>query len=514
MVCFTNAFGELGFKNIPSGEGYIREFAAYILDKNHFSNVPVTTIVEFLHPKLNYVDRNREPKLGSIQEFVNNCKKAEDIGWNFVSKFPTREVHKIAVLDLRILNSDRHGGNIFYDFNFQSNYMPFSHEAHGIECSGIKLIPFDHGSAFPYKLELSVYDWEWYDWPQSSIEFDSETKDYILNLSFEEEMERLKKYVTFPQKCIYLLHLVHIVLQAGVKANLRLKQIAAIIARVEDDNPSVMELLIKKIQNDSPKRSIDTTEDTNWSDIESENESDEVEVDYNPVSITLFSKELDIVIESILKAQNTTPVIQKMIPIKSPIDDEIGFDFGSPSSNVSSPSFSCHIKSSPSLARSKFYTPGATKLTVEMTPSSLSLPPISIPIYPKSSILSSHVKIESIPSISVNPSPLSSPTFHFEPSSTIMFTPLSHASVPPANLDPVSLSTWQRSIPNNIAPPPLTAMNLTVPFTQPQLQRSLSDQENSFNPQPQVKNGFIFSSIKPASKYIPPHLRNNANTSA
>jgi hypothetical protein len=51
---YTDKFGSETFrKGILSGEGSIREVAAYLLDKNNYFSVPETTFVEMSHPTFN-----------------------------------------------------------------------------------------------------------------------------------------------------------------------------------------------------------------------------------------------------------------------------------------------------------------------------------------------------------------------------------------------------------------------------------------------------------------------------
>lgn len=51
---YTGKFGQESFrKGILSGEGSIREVAAYLLDKNNYFHVPETTFVEISHPSFN-----------------------------------------------------------------------------------------------------------------------------------------------------------------------------------------------------------------------------------------------------------------------------------------------------------------------------------------------------------------------------------------------------------------------------------------------------------------------------
>ena len=51
---------------------------------------------------------------GSLQKFVPNAESCEDYGPNL---FSTEDVHRIGILDLRILNCDRHTGNLLFDFS-------------------------------------------------------------------------------------------------------------------------------------------------------------------------------------------------------------------------------------------------------------------------------------------------------------------------------------------------------------------------------------------------------------
>jgi len=51
---YVGKFGQEGFrKGILSGEGSIREVAAYLLDKDNYFGVPETTFVEMTHPTFN-----------------------------------------------------------------------------------------------------------------------------------------------------------------------------------------------------------------------------------------------------------------------------------------------------------------------------------------------------------------------------------------------------------------------------------------------------------------------------
>lgn len=140
------------------GEGAVREVAAYVLDHPRagprlvsgeaigFAGVPPTVMVQCLHEAFNYPEEDhgygdglssRDPKMGSLQMFMNNDGNCEDIG---PGAFPVEEVHKITVLDIRMANADRHAGNILF------RKEPNGHTL---------LIPIDHGYCLPEKVSIS-----------------------------------------------------------------------------------------------------------------------------------------------------------------------------------------------------------------------------------------------------------------------------------------------------------------------------------------------------------------------
>ena len=163
---YVGKFGQQSFRNgILSGEGSIREVIAFLLDKKGFLNVPETTFVEVCHPSFNknsremlLFDKNNIKKLrnsithnfiieniininkgtlsenkytkekesnnsevnekisdiytrkyGSLQKFIEKS----DVAANFSSDiFDIEQIHKIGILDIRILNCDRNDENI------------------------------------------------------------------------------------------------------------------------------------------------------------------------------------------------------------------------------------------------------------------------------------------------------------------------------------------------------------------------------------------------------------------
>jgi len=159
-------------EGIVPGEACIREVAAFIMDHEGFSDVPMTTLVEARHPnfhsngsKLNVIQggasigahsimssgkssRTTEKKIGSLQEFVRAECSMDDIS---PSKISVDEVHKIAVLDIRLLNADRNAANLLCRRKSDNS---------------LQLIPIDHGFCLRSSADVSWMDWCWLDWPQ------------------------------------------------------------------------------------------------------------------------------------------------------------------------------------------------------------------------------------------------------------------------------------------------------------------------------------------------------------
>jgi hypothetical protein len=238
---YVGKFGQESFrKGILSGEGSIREVAAYLLDKNNFFNVPETTFVEMTHPTFNknsnellsvcfdgesvnkirnsvihnFIienlvsgshnitnskslfnnlisprtdDNNKfntnliKKKYGSFQRFV----KSNDVAANFASSlFSTSQVHRIGVLDIRILNCDRNDENILVakkkDKNGKSYY---------------KLTPIDHSLSFPDCIKIQEYEMCWMGWDQARTPFSQEILQYIKKINVLEDIKRLSQSI-------------------------------------------------------------------------------------------------------------------------------------------------------------------------------------------------------------------------------------------------------------------------------------------------------------------------------
>ena len=161
---------------IAPGQACLREVAAYLLDHGGFCSVPLTTLAEARHAsfhvngrllnlaqggaslgnhsltpnkKAKLSDNRDTSKIGSLQAFVKAECTMDDLSPSMINK---DEVHKIALLDIRLLNADRNAANI----------LCRRRPADG----SIELVPIDHGFCLRSVGDVSWMDWCWLDWPQ------------------------------------------------------------------------------------------------------------------------------------------------------------------------------------------------------------------------------------------------------------------------------------------------------------------------------------------------------------
>ncbi|KAL8142305.1 hypothetical protein V2J09_015337 [Rumex salicifolius] len=236
------ALGQPGLKrSVRVGETGIREVAAYLLDDGHFANVPPTALVKITHSIFNINDgvnannpHNKKlvSKIASMQQFVPHDYDASDYG---TSSFPVSAVHRIGILDIRILNTDRHGGNLLV------------RKLDGVGRFGIvELIPIDHGLCLPESLEDPYF--EWIHWPQASIPFLEDELEYIKNLDPDRECEMLRKELPMIREaCLRVLVICTIFLKEAAAYGLCLAEIGEMMTREfrsgDDEEPSELEVV-------------------------------------------------------------------------------------------------------------------------------------------------------------------------------------------------------------------------------------------------------------------------------
>eukprot|EP00591_Stephanopyxis_turris_P000194 CAMPEP_0195520564 /NCGR_PEP_ID=MMETSP0794_2-20130614/17166_1 /TAXON_ID=515487 /ORGANISM="Stephanopyxis turris, Strain CCMP 815" /LENGTH=761 /DNA_ID=CAMNT_0040649947 /DNA_START=1368 /DNA_END=3654 /DNA_ORIENTATION=+ len=238
---------------ISPGEACLREVAAFLLDHGGFSGVPMTTLVESRHPAF-HVNGSRlslaeggasigshslsplvlesptiatnklSPsnltkaltKIGSFQDFVKAECSMDDLS---PSKISAEDVHKIAILDIRLMNADRNLANLLVRRKTDDS---------------LELVPIDHGYCLRSVCDVAWFDWCWLDWPQLKQPISKTVREYILNLDVEKDVRLLKERFHIGAKVLDIFRASSKLLQAGVKARLSLYDIALMCCRNDD----------------------------------------------------------------------------------------------------------------------------------------------------------------------------------------------------------------------------------------------------------------------------------------
>ncbi|KAK4789503.1 hypothetical protein SAY86_016807 [Trapa natans] len=233
--------GQPGLKrSVRVGETGVREVAAYLLDFDHFANVPPTALVKITHSIFNVNDglnpnnplkKKLVSKIASFQQFIPHDFDASDHG---TSSFPVAAVHRIGILDIRIFNTDRHGGNLLVKKLDGSGMF-----------NKVELIPIDHGLCLPETLEDPYF--EWIHWPQTSIPFSEDELKYIEVLDPIHDCEMLRAELPMIREaCLRVLHLCTVFLKEAAASGLCLAEIGEMMSREfhsGEEEPSELELV-------------------------------------------------------------------------------------------------------------------------------------------------------------------------------------------------------------------------------------------------------------------------------
>lgn len=181
----------------------------------------------------------KAPKVGSFQKFVKNNGIIEDFSSDLFSK---DEIHKIAVLDMRMFNLDRNSENILVQRSSTENQYT--------------LIPIDHGLTLPDSLELCSYDVIWLGFDQASEPFSQRTLDYIQRLDVDADIEMLESSFKFRPVCLRNMKISTLLLQKGAANGLTLAQIGQLICRPDEDDsePSTLEKIVMKAEQVSAQK--------------------------------------------------------------------------------------------------------------------------------------------------------------------------------------------------------------------------------------------------------------------
>lgn len=241
-------------EGIAPGQACLREVAAYMLDHGNFCSVPATTLVEARHAafhvngtRLNVSQggasigshsltphkntsssRRGATKVGSLQVFIKAECTMDDLS---PSKIHKDEIHKIALLDMRLMNADRNAANLLCRRRSKDG--------------SIELVPIDHGFCLRSVCDVSWMDWCWLDWPQMKEPISKQIKDYILKIDIDADCQLLKETLNIQGQALDYFRASNKLLKEGVKSGLSLYEIAILCCRNDDmgEIPSKLEML-------------------------------------------------------------------------------------------------------------------------------------------------------------------------------------------------------------------------------------------------------------------------------
>ena len=255
------------------GFGMYREIAAFVLDGG-FAGVPSTQLARVRDYILQSAENDPPPatskrlshssdyKVCSVQSYVNNICSAEDMG---PSKFSKEDVQRIAALDIRLCNLDRHEGNLLVvpanpyrrldwpaspaldlhddmfaceldsglrqDGEAQPGVRLVAAGTHsgGLEAGSAlyQLVPIDHGYVLPHVLYMTDPSLSWINWPQVDEPITGTVRRYIQSLNYARDAELLRRVVgaALPETSLLTLQVCTMYLKKGAAAGLTLREL-------------------------------------------------------------------------------------------------------------------------------------------------------------------------------------------------------------------------------------------------------------------------------------------------
>jgi len=229
---------------------------------------------------------NMVKKNGSLQVYCPHDCSAEDVGH---SKFPVADVHAIGILDVRLVNQDRHPGNILvrFDKTHQSpacssslySLSPPSFHRRDSEpirvpppiapplwdqrrgrsfsepmvyvTEKLSLIPIDHGCCLPKYDHMDETSFVWLNWDQARVPFSDSDVKLISQMNSFQDMEKVDSSLSqqLGEDAFLSFHIGTCLLQVAVQHGLTLHHIGSIMCRECLDQPSILEQLVEETQN-------------------------------------------------------------------------------------------------------------------------------------------------------------------------------------------------------------------------------------------------------------------------
>lgn len=172
-----------------AGGGAIREVVAYKLDRG-FAGVPPTAVDRLLM-RTNTGTHLREQS-GSIQQFVTSDGDAS--GYRFDGgDFDGRMCQRVALLDCRLFNCDRHEGNILVRprrpvGNTDAATVP-SMSGEGVGTAALDIVPIDHAFCLPAFGYFREAEFVWRYWRAAAQPFGPDAAEHVAAIDVDLDVE-------------------------------------------------------------------------------------------------------------------------------------------------------------------------------------------------------------------------------------------------------------------------------------------------------------------------------------
>jgi len=219
-------------RDIPSGSQSLRELASSMVDPRF--RIPLVCIVKMKNVSehmfnMNQGQQHKKLRTGSLHTFVKStCTR-----WN-PDDIPVNEVHKMGVLDMLILNTDRNENNILVRDGFDGKIT---------WC-------IDQGLAFPNRMCFYEFDFEWYHWPQTKLPFNAKMKAFIKEFDVEAFIKRINDidYLKMSITSLFLIRVAALIVKHFAKRDGSLYDIMKFLTRASWKTPSSAEIMINNVQ--------------------------------------------------------------------------------------------------------------------------------------------------------------------------------------------------------------------------------------------------------------------------
>lgn len=163
--CSGNPRGNVDERRVDGfepGTGACREVAAKLLDHENRAHVPDTIFTSFTGKGV-----------GSLQRYIPGLHQSWNMSPAMRQKMSLADLQSLALFDIRVMNTDRHGGNILI------------HPTTGA------LFAIDHSFILPPRFVDP--EWDWLSWPESKAVLLPGVRQFFQNLDDDADFAMLTK---------------------------------------------------------------------------------------------------------------------------------------------------------------------------------------------------------------------------------------------------------------------------------------------------------------------------------